>query len=87
MLAHRLNDAIEQVFRLALARNEIQTAEDLLSVMERRRGRERGKIGHERRYGDPLGLAKRELQARKAKLSRRCRPADSIPHALEQDRC
>ena len=64
----RLVDAVTEVFQEALTRGDSRMAEDLLAVMERAWERERQKMGFDRRHADPLlDLARRELQALKAK--------------------
>ena len=64
----RLVDAVTEVFQEALARGDSRMAEDLLAVMERAWEREHQKMGFDRRHADPLlDLARRELQALKAK--------------------
>ena len=71
LAGQRLSDVVNEAFQLACTRNDIQTAEDLLAVMERARKREQAKLQFEHRETDPLlHLARRELQAVKAKRRR-----------------
>ena len=68
----RLADAIDEAFRLALARGDIATAEELLAVLQGMRERERIKPHDDRRRDDPvLDRARRELEARKSARYRR----------------
>jgi len=71
-MRRRLADAIGEAFRIALARGDVTTAEELLAVLQGMCERERIKLQHDRRGGDPLlERAKRELEARKSARYRR----------------
>lgn len=68
----RLADAIDGAFRLALARGDLATAEELLGVLRGLKDRVRIRTPADRRRGDPLlERAQRELDARKAARYRR----------------
>jgi hypothetical protein len=61
----RLMDAVAEVFELALLRNDLRTATDLLTVMKRRAEREQGRTSSEQRHGNPMfDRAQRQLQTR-----------------------
>lgn len=66
-LRRRLEDAVEDVFRLAMQRGDLASAEDLLGVMESMHIRACLRFNAERR-GTVVMLerARRELEARKA---------------------
>jgi hypothetical protein len=67
-LRRRLEDAVEDVFRAALQRGDLASAEDLLGVMESMHARARVRFNSERR-GTALMIdrARKELEARKAR--------------------
>jgi len=67
-LRRRLEDAIEDVFRVALQRGDLASAEDLLGVMESMHARARVRF-HAERHGTALMIdrARKELEARKAR--------------------
>lgn len=66
-LRRRLADAVDEAFRLALAKDDLSTAEGLLDVLQNMRARDRVVRHVERRHADPLiDLARRELDSRKS---------------------
>jgi hypothetical protein len=67
-LRRRLEDAVEDVFRAALQRGDLASAEDLLGVMESMHARARIRFNAER-HGTALMIARarKELESRKAK--------------------
>jgi len=74
-LRRRLEDAVEDVFRAALQRGDLASADDLLGVMESMYARARIRFKSERR-GTALMIerSRKELEARKA----RRRPTSTI---------
>lgn len=63
----RLTDAVEEVFRLALQRGDMATAEELLGVLEGLHERARVTWRSERRNGaQQVERARRDFDARKA---------------------
>jgi hypothetical protein len=67
-LRRRLEDTVEDVFRAALQRGDLASAEDLLGVMENMHARARVRFHAERR-GTALMIerARRELETRKTR--------------------
>lgn len=67
-LRRRLEDTVEDVFRAALQRGDLASAEDLLGVLENMQARARVRFKSERR-GTALMIerARKELDARKAR--------------------
>jgi len=67
-LRRRLEDTVEDVFRAALQRGDLASAEDLLGVMENMHARARVRFHAERR-GTALMIerARKELEARKTR--------------------
>jgi hypothetical protein len=67
-LRRRLEDAVEDVFRAALQRGDLASAEDLLGVMESMHARARVRFSSERR-GTALMIdrARKELDSRKSR--------------------
>ncbi len=67
-LRRRLEDAVEDVFRAALQRGDLASAEDLLGVMESMHARARVRFSSERR-GTALMIdrARKELESRKSR--------------------
>jgi hypothetical protein len=67
-LRRRLEDAVEDVFRAALKRGDLGSAEDLLGVMESMHARARVRFKPDRK-GTPLMIerSRNELEARKAR--------------------
>jgi hypothetical protein len=67
-LRRRLEDTVEDVFRAALQRGDLASAEDLLGVMENMHARARVRFHAERR-GTALMIerSRKELDARKAR--------------------
>jgi hypothetical protein len=67
-LRRRLEDTVEDVFRAALLRGDLASAEDLLGVLENIQARARVRFRAERR-GTALMIerARKELEARKAR--------------------
>jgi hypothetical protein len=67
-LRRRLEDAVEDVFRAALQRGDLASAEDLLGVMESMHARARMRFSSERQGTTlMLGRARKELDSRKAR--------------------
>lgn len=67
-LRRRLEDTVEDVFRAALQRGDLASAEDLLGVLENMHARARVRFHAERR-GTALMIerARKELEARKTR--------------------
>ncbi len=67
-LRRRLEDTVEDVFRAALQRGDLASAEDLLGVLENMHARARVRFRSERR-GTALMIerARKELETRKAR--------------------
>ncbi len=67
-LRRRLEDTVEDVFRAALQRGDLASAEDLLGVLENMHARARVRFNSER-SGTALMIdrSRRELEARKAR--------------------
>jgi hypothetical protein len=67
-LRRRLEDAVEDVFRAALQRGDLASAEDLLCVMESMHARARVRF-QSPRHGTALMIerARKELESRKAR--------------------
>jgi hypothetical protein len=67
-LRRRLEDAVEDVFRAALQRGDLASAEDLLGVMENMHARARLRFNTER-HGTALMIARarKELEMRRAR--------------------
>jgi hypothetical protein len=73
-LRRRLEDAVEDVFRAALQRGDLASAEDLLGVMENMHARARVRYNAERRGAAMvLERARKELDTRRSR--RRLGPA------------
>jgi hypothetical protein len=70
-LRRRLEDTVEDVFRAALQRGDLASAEDLLGVLESMHARARVRFRSERR-GTALMIdrARKELESRKARRRR-----------------
>lgn len=68
MLRRRLEDAVEDVFRAALQRGDLASAEELLGVMENMHARAKVRFSVERK-GTVMMLerARKELDSRKAR--------------------
>ena len=67
-LRRRLEDAVEDVFRAALQRGDLASAEDLLGVMENMHARARVRFQAERKGTVAmLDRARKELDARKSR--------------------
>jgi hypothetical protein len=67
-LRRRLEDAVEDVFRLALQRGDIESAEDLLGVLESMHARAQGRYRRNRSSSLlTIGRARTELELRKAR--------------------
>jgi hypothetical protein len=67
-LRRRLEDTVEDVFRAALQRGDLASAEDLLGVIENMHARARVRF-HAERVGTALMIerARKELEARKTR--------------------
>jgi hypothetical protein len=67
-LRRRLEDAVEDVFRAALQRGDLASAEDLLGVMENMHARARLRFKAERHgTAQMIERARKELESRKAR--------------------
>jgi hypothetical protein len=65
MLKNRLSDRVEDVFQQAMIAGDLDTAEDLLSIMENMHERRRAAAGEHRINDEALERARLELTVRK----------------------
>jgi hypothetical protein len=63
MLRRRLSDRVEALFQATRVVGDLETAEDLLTVLANVQERDRRKFGGERRSDDPVANARGELAA------------------------